>query len=133
MYKRDSIRLENPSDRAEIVIKSTAAHMLEHAHRNDTVILAFLLPVVAEFKGDLFGQAGLRCAGAGGHDLFGRQAQTGHAGLMLLGKLQRQAPPARADIENVKAGPQQQLCSDVSFLEGLRLVQSFIACGEVGA
>ena len=104
MHKRDSIRLENPLNRVEIVIKSAAAHMLEHTHRNDTVILAFLLPIVAEFKGDTFGQAGLRCAGTCGGNLFPRQAQAGHASLMLTGKLQRQTAPARADVENVEAG-----------------------------
>ncbi len=117
MDKSDPIGLENPLEGGEKRIESAAAHMLEHAYRHDAIVLAHLFAVVALFKGDLIRQAGLRCAVAGGGDLFGRQAEPGHAGLVLLRKLHRQSAPARADIENLQTGPQQQLCCDVLFLE----------------
>ena len=74
-------------------------------------------------------------AGALGGDgvLLGRQRDAEHVDLEVLGEIEAEPAPARADVEHVLAGLDPQLGGDVALLGELRLLERHVRALEIGA
>ena len=107
--------------------------MLEHADRDDAVVAARLLAVVEQLEAHAVGHAALERAPARDGVLLLGQGDARHVDAELAGEEQAHAAPARADVEDLLAGLQQQLGGDVLLLVVLRLLQRLVAGHEVGA
>ena len=107
--------------------------MLEHADRDDAVVAARLLAVVEQLEAHAVGHAAFQGAAARDGVLFLGEGDAGHVDAELLGEVQAHAAPARADVEHLLAGLQQQLGGDVALLVELGLLERLLAGLEVGA
>ena len=61
------------------------------------------------------------------------QGDAGDVGLADIGQIEAEPAPARADVEHLEAGPQQELCRDMALLVGLRLLDAGVELGEIRA
>ena len=109
------------------------ADVLEHADRNDSVIVPALLAVVAQMEFDAIGQS-RRCSAAHRYFvLLRRKGQTSYPRAAFAGQVKRKAAPPRSDIEHPLAWSDQQLCSDVPLLVELSGIEVVGAVTEIGA
>src|SRR6185437_5133157 len=109
------------------------AHMLEHADRNDAIVLVGLLTIIEELEPHTIGEAAFQRAAAGDGELLLRQRHTGNIDAELLAQEKRHAAPTRSDIKDILAGLQQQLGSDMALLVELGLLERLLAGLEIGA
>ena len=107
--------------------------MLEHADRDDPVVLAAFLAVVAQVKMDAVGEPGRGGPARRRLVLFDRKGEPGHLGAALAGEVERQPAPARADVEHPLPGSDHQLGRDVALLVELRLIEVVELIVKVGA
>ena len=133
MQQRHPVRRQQLAQFAEKHRILVDADMLEHADRDDAVVVPALLAVVAQIKPHPVGQPGGGGAPIRDLELFLGQGQPGDVGAALAGQVQRQPAPARADIEHPLSRPEQQLRRDVALLVLLRGVDVVVRRAEIGA
>src|SRR5205814_1283975 len=80
------------------------ADMLEHADRDDTVERPGDMAIVLEEEADAIAQSLLGRAAIGDRELLIRKRDPRHVDLGVLGEIEAEAAPARADVEDALAG-----------------------------
>ncbi len=99
------------------------ADMLEHADRNDAVVAGREMAVVLEQEPRPVGDALL--AGARVRDLvlLFRQRHAGDVDIGMIGEIEREPAPARADVEQLLARRERQLGGEMPLLGELRIFE----------
>src|SRR5262249_33477080 len=106
------------------------ADMLEHADRDDAVVAAGLLAIVAGGEARALGATDRRGAVVRNIELLARQRDAGDVRLADGGEIEPKPAPARTDVEDLHAGPEQQLRGEMTLLVVLRLVERLVVVGE---
>ena len=133
VQQRNPVRLQQRIQLVEEHAVLIDADMLEHANRDDAVILAAFLAIVAQMKVHAVGEAGRSGAALRHFELFLRQGQSGHLGAAFAGEIECEPAPARADVEHLLPRAQQQLGRDMPLLVGLRCLEVVLRRLEIGA
>jgi hypothetical protein len=109
--------------------------VLEHAHRGDLVErpVGGQLAVVAQLDRDAPAQAARVDQALHVGVLVAAERDTVGLHAIVLGSVDKQAAPARTDVQEALAAPQHQLAADVVELGLLRLRERHAAIAEVGA
>ena len=107
--------------------------MLEHADRDDAVERPFHLAVVLQQELGLVLEAKLLGAAVGDGVLLVRERHADHLDVAMLGEIEAQPAPARADVEHALARLQVQLGGEVALLGVLRFVEAGDAVFPIGA
>src|SRR6516225_10714473 len=108
-------------------------HMLEHADRDDSVVMPEFLAIIAKIKPHAIGQPCRRGAADRHPVLFDGEGQTSDIDAALAGKVEGKAAPARADVENPVTRTRQQLCRNVALLVELSSVEAVAEIVKIGA
>ena len=93
VHQRHPVGGQEVAHLQEIFPEMVDADVFEHAHRDDAVEDADLIPVVAEMKPDPVRQSGVSGPLPGHLQLLGRQRQAGDVGAGLAGQINPHAPP----------------------------------------
>jgi hypothetical protein len=119
-------RRQQAADLAEIGVELRHADMLHHADRYHAVKLARELPIVDLPERDAIGDTGRLGAFARNPDLLGRDVDRNHMRTGRPSDMDRERPPARADLRHGHPGCRCQLCRKPS---NLVLLCAFEAVG----
>ena len=107
--------------------------MLEHADRDDAVVLARSMTVILEQETDASRKTGLGDAPLGDAVLLLREGHAGHVDIGDSREIESEPAPSGADIEHPLARSKPEFRREVAFLVFLGLFQRVVVVGEVGA
>ncbi len=104
------------------------AHVLAHLDRGDrVVIVAGAVSIVPDLHIDQFFQSECGDPALRASRLLARQGHRGHPAPVFAGGMNRERPPAAADVQQPQAGPQGQLGANAVELVPLRAGQRVTA------
>jgi hypothetical protein len=131
---RNTARLQQLRDLAEVLVAVTAPHVFEHSHADDA-IERFSLQVLVVDQAELHQVVHSLALGefAGTLELFLAERDTQHLHAVLLCRGHRQVTPAAADVQHTHAELQTQLAQQVVDLLLLCLLQRVVDVPEVRA
>src|SRR5215469_15645007 len=133
MQQRNAIRCQQRFQLCEEGVVMIDPDMLEHADRDDAVVLTRFLSVVSEVEpdpiGDPCGSNSPRCRVV----LLEREGEARHIGPAFGSEIKRKSAPARPDIEHALTGADQQLCRDVLLFKKLGGIEILRAVAKIGA
>ena len=109
------------------------ADMLEHADRDDAIVLPGGLAIVEQLEVHAVGKAGIGGAALRHFELLGREGEAGDGDAAFAREIEREAAPAAADIEHALPRLEQQLRRDMALLVGLRFLDRLVGRQEIGA
>ena len=118
------------SQASKNVVEVLGADGLEHLDRDDRVVRAADVAVVAQLDVDEVVQPGRADALAGQVVLLARDRDRRHPAAELAGRVQREAAPARADLEDVLAAGQARVLGDDPVLVALRVGERLVGRRE---
>jgi hypothetical protein len=133
MQERDAVSFEKAAQGAEKGRVLVDPDMLEHADRDDAVVIAGLFPVIAQMKPHAVGKPGRFGPPVRHLVLLLGEGEAGDVAVAFSREVEREAAPARPDVEHLVAGPQQELGRNMPFLVALGGVEVVVGRAEVGA
>ncbi len=107
--------------------------MLEHSDRHNAVEMSADVAIIGELESRGASLAALHRSLLCALELFLGQRDAGHARPGDLGKVERQAAPAAADVEHRAARRNAKLCGEMALLGELRVVERLVVGFEIGA
>ena len=126
-------RPQRPVDGLEVRRVVLGAHGLQHLDRHDRVVLAVDVAVVAELDVHQVLQAGLPDPLPGERVLLRRDGDRRHPAAQLPGRVQREAAPARPDLQDVHPGGQARALGEQAVLVPLGIGERLVRRREHGA
>ena len=133
LQQHQPVRAEQLVAAAEELVEVPPADGLDHLDRDEAVVAAAQVAVVLEQHGDPVLEPGFGDPALASSSCSRGDRRRRHPAAVLAGRVDRQAAPARADLQQVVAGTEAQPPADALQLLQLRLLQARALAREVGA